>query len=99
MRRRRRGTNVGELVQRMVQLSALNKSLNRYKVVVTAGPTHEMIDPVRYITNRSSGRMGFALAQAAAELGADVQQGPSRWKHRLRLKDTMCALLRKCCKR
>ena len=61
-----------ELVHRIVQLSALNKSLSRYKVVVTAGPTHEMIDPVRYITNRSSGRMGFALAQAAAELGADV---------------------------
>lgn len=42
------------------------------KVVVTAGPTREPIDPVRYITNRSSGKMGYALALAAAEAGADV---------------------------
>jgi phosphopantothenoylcysteine decarboxylase/phosphopantothenate--cysteine ligase len=42
------------------------------KVVITAGPTREPIDPVRYITNRSSGRMGFAVAAAAREAGADV---------------------------
>jgi phosphopantothenoylcysteine decarboxylase/phosphopantothenate--cysteine ligase len=42
------------------------------KVVVTAGPTHEPIDPVRFIGNRSSGKMGFALAQCAAERGGDV---------------------------
>ncbi len=42
------------------------------RVLVTAGPTHEAIDPVRYITNRSSGRQGFAIAQAAAEMGAAV---------------------------
>lgn len=41
-------------------------------VVVTAGPTREAIDPVRYITNRSSGKMGYALAQAAHDRGADV---------------------------
>lgn len=41
-------------------------------VLVTAGPTHESIDPVRYIANRSSGRQGFALAQALAMLGARV---------------------------
>ncbi len=41
-------------------------------VLVTAGPTYEAIDPVRYIANRSSGRQGFAIAQAAAELGAEV---------------------------
>ena len=41
-------------------------------VVVTAGPTHEAIDPVRYIANHSSGKMGFALAQAAHEAGANV---------------------------
>lgn len=41
-------------------------------VLVTAGPTHEAIDPVRYIANRSSGKQGFAIAQAAAELGARV---------------------------
>ncbi|TFG39498.1 MAG: bifunctional phosphopantothenoylcysteine decarboxylase/phosphopantothenate--cysteine ligase CoaBC, partial [Chromatiales bacterium] len=42
------------------------------KVVVTAGPTREAIDPVRYITNRSSGKMGYAIASAAAAQGADV---------------------------
>ena len=42
------------------------------KVVVTAGPTREAIDPVRYITNRSSGKMGYAIASAAAAQGANV---------------------------
>src|SRR3546814_7029831 len=42
------------------------------RIVVTAGPTHEPIDPVRYIANRSSGKQGFAIAQALAALGADV---------------------------
>ncbi|MCX6137700.1 MAG: bifunctional phosphopantothenoylcysteine decarboxylase/phosphopantothenate--cysteine ligase CoaBC [Ignavibacteriales bacterium] len=42
------------------------------KIVVTAGPTHEPIDPVRFIGNRSSGKMGFALAQCAAERGGEV---------------------------
>lgn len=42
------------------------------RVVVSAGPTYEDIDPVRYIGNRSSGKMGFAIAEAAARAGADV---------------------------
>ena len=42
------------------------------RVVVTAGPTHEAIDPVRYIANASSGKMGYAIAAAAAECGAEV---------------------------
>ena len=42
------------------------------RLVVTAGPTHEAIDPVRYIANRSTGKMGFALAEAAATRGAEV---------------------------
>jgi phosphopantothenoylcysteine decarboxylase / phosphopantothenate---cysteine ligase len=42
------------------------------KVVVTAGPTRERIDPVRFITNRSSGKMGFAVAEAARDAGAEV---------------------------
>lgn len=42
------------------------------KVLITAGPTREPIDPVRYITNRSSGKMGFAIAAAAREAGANV---------------------------
>ncbi|CAH8222366.1 bifunctional phosphopantothenoylcysteine decarboxylase/phosphopantothenate--cysteine ligase CoaBC [Vibrio aestuarianus] len=41
-------------------------------ILITAGPTREAIDPVRYITNHSSGKMGYAIAQAAAKLGADV---------------------------
>jgi phosphopantothenoylcysteine decarboxylase/phosphopantothenate--cysteine ligase len=42
------------------------------RVLITAGPTHEPIDPVRYIANRSSGKQGFAIAAAAATAGADV---------------------------
>ena len=42
------------------------------KVLVTAGPTHEYLDPVRYVGNRSSGKMGYALAEAAAKAGAEV---------------------------
>jgi phosphopantothenoylcysteine decarboxylase/phosphopantothenate--cysteine ligase len=49
------------------------KVLAGKKVLITAGPTYEVIDPVRGITNRSSGKMGFALAKAAVEAGAEVQ--------------------------
>jgi len=53
------------------------------RVLVTAGPTQEPIDPVRYVGNRSSGRMGFAIAQAAWRRGADVTlvTGPSSLEH------------------
>jgi len=47
--------------------------LTNKKVLVTAGPTEESIDPVRFVSNRSSGRMGFAIAQAAYRLGAEVR--------------------------
>ncbi|GAB4116575.1 MAG: hypothetical protein Tsb0027_08190 [Wenzhouxiangellaceae bacterium] len=47
--------------------------LSGRKVLVTAGPTYEDIDPVRYLANRSSGKMGFAIADAAAAAGAEVQ--------------------------
>ena len=47
-------------------------ALKGRKVVITSGPTHEPIDPVRYIANRSSGRQGHAIAQAAANAGAQV---------------------------
>lgn len=46
--------------------------LDGVNIVITAGPTREAIDPVRYISNHSSGKMGFALAQAAVEAGASV---------------------------
>ena len=48
------------------------RDLAGLRLVVTAGPTHEAIDPVRYIANRSTGKMGFALAEAAATRGAEV---------------------------
>ena len=48
------------------------KVLTGRKILVTAGPTREEIDPVRYITNHSSGKMGYALAEAAHELGAET---------------------------
>ncbi|QVY65460.1 bifunctional phosphopantothenoylcysteine decarboxylase/phosphopantothenate--cysteine ligase CoaBC [Polaribacter sp. Q13] len=52
------------------------------KVLLTAGPTYEAIDPVRFIGNHSSGKMGFAIAKAAANLGAEVYliSGPSHQK-------------------
>ena len=50
----------------------VRRDLEGKKVLVTAGPTVEHIDPVRYITNRSSGKMGYALAEAARDRGADV---------------------------
>ncbi|HTY09935.1 MAG TPA: bifunctional phosphopantothenoylcysteine decarboxylase/phosphopantothenate--cysteine ligase CoaBC [Bacteroidota bacterium] len=46
--------------------------LKKKRILVTAGPTHEPIDPVRFIGNRSSGKMGFAIANAAAQRGAEV---------------------------
>ena len=49
-----------------------DRPLDGAHVLVTAGPTHEPLDPVRYIANRSSGRQGFAIADAAAKLGARV---------------------------
>ncbi|MEJ2228737.1 MAG: bifunctional phosphopantothenoylcysteine decarboxylase/phosphopantothenate--cysteine ligase CoaBC [Alphaproteobacteria bacterium] len=49
-----------------------DRSLEGKHIVVTAGPTHEPIDPIRYIANRSSGKQGFAIAAAAASMGARV---------------------------
>ena len=48
------------------------KDLEKKKILITAGPTYEKIDPVRFIGNYSSGKMGFALAEACAERGAEV---------------------------
>ena len=52
--------------------SATQQDLTSLSVTITAGPTREAIDPVRYISNHSSGKMGFAIAQAFAERGANV---------------------------
>ena len=56
------------------------RDLEGLKVLVTAGPTVERIDPVRYITNRSTGKMGYALAEAARDRGANVTliSGPTK---------------------
>jgi phosphopantothenoylcysteine decarboxylase/phosphopantothenate--cysteine ligase len=63
-----------EILDRILSLlgGTRNLPLSGRRAIVTAGPTHEPIDPVRYIANRSSGRQGYALAQALADLGAKV---------------------------
>ena len=61
-----------DLVELCVHLIARDKDLQGKRVLVTAGPTQEDLDPVRYLTNRSSGKMGYAIARAAARRGADV---------------------------
>ena len=59
------------LVEQVVACFA-SQQLSGKKMVITAGPTREAIDPVRYISNHSSGKMGYALAEAAIEAGAEV---------------------------
>lgn len=60
------------LISYVEQMILKEKDMKGLKVMVTAGPTQEAIDPVRYITNHSSGKMGYALARMAARRGADV---------------------------
>jgi phosphopantothenoylcysteine decarboxylase/phosphopantothenate--cysteine ligase len=60
------------LAAAVIDRAATSGALAGRKVIVTAGPTRERIDPVRFITNRSSGKMGFAVAEAAREAGAEV---------------------------
>lgn len=61
-----------ELLQYILQEIQYEHDMEGKKVLVTAGATREAIDPVRFITNHSTGRMGYALAQTAARRGADV---------------------------
>ena len=61
-----------DLVQQILLEIACEKDLAGKKILVTAGPTCEALDPVRYITNHSSGKMGYAIAEAAALRGAEV---------------------------
>jgi phosphopantothenoylcysteine decarboxylase/phosphopantothenate--cysteine ligase len=61
-----------DLVEEILLLPPGDGALSGRKVLITAGPTRERIDPVRFITNRSSGKMGFAVAQAARDAGAEV---------------------------
>jgi phosphopantothenoylcysteine decarboxylase/phosphopantothenate--cysteine ligase len=61
-----------EAILEQIRRQLKNKDLTGEKLVVTAGPSREPLDPVRYISNRSSGKMGYALARAAARRGAEV---------------------------
>jgi phosphopantothenoylcysteine decarboxylase/phosphopantothenate--cysteine ligase len=61
-----------ELADRLTHQILRDGPLQGRRVLITAGPTRERIDPVRFISNRSSGKMGFAVAQAAREAGAEV---------------------------
>lgn len=63
---------IADLVQRMLRPSA-PRPLAGKRILITAGPTHEPIDPVRYIANRSSGKQGYAIAAAAQRAGAEVE--------------------------
>src|SRR3954466_6649553 len=60
------------IVEAVLDVLQSTKDLAEETILVTAGPTREPIDPVRYISNRSSGKMGYALAEAAARRGAKV---------------------------
>ena len=60
------------IVAAVLEALGASQDLARETVLITAGPTREKIDPVRYLTNRSSGRMGYALAEAALRRGARV---------------------------
>jgi phosphopantothenoylcysteine decarboxylase/phosphopantothenate--cysteine ligase len=60
------------LLSYIMREAACEKDLKGKRVLVTAGPTQEALDPVRYITNHSSGKMGYAIAEAAMLRGADV---------------------------
>ena len=64
--------NISTLIEVIESALVKDKYLKGKKVIVTAGPTKEAIDPVRFITNHSSGKMGYAIARAAYALGAEV---------------------------
>ena len=71
-----------DIVAFLEQTFDAKKSLTGQKIIITAGPTYEAIDPVRFIGNRSSGKMGVAIATEAAQRGAEVHLilGPSAVK-------------------
>ncbi len=71
---------IAAAVEQLPAVAARPRPLAGKRVLITAGPTHEPIDPVRYIANRSSGKQGYAIAAAAQAAGADVtlDLGPGR---------------------
>lgn len=64
--------DVAVIAQRALDVLGAKRDLEGLRVMVTAGPTREALDPVRYISNRSSGKMGYAIARAAQRRGAQV---------------------------
>lgn len=64
--------DVAVIAERACELLFAKKDMEGLHVMVTAGPSREALDPVRYISNRSSGKMGYAIAQAAQKRGAEV---------------------------
>lgn len=69
-----------DLLQHILREIAFSHDLKGKRVLVTAGPTQESLDPVRYLTNHSTGKMGYAIARRAMERGADVTliSGPTQ---------------------
>jgi len=64
--------DIDEIIEFVINIAKPNNDLKGKKVLITAGPTRESLDPVRFITNHSSGKMGYSLATAALERGAKV---------------------------
>ena len=64
--------DVETIAQRALAVLTKKRDMEDLRVLITAGPTREALDPVRYLSNRSSGKMGYALARAAAQRGAQV---------------------------
>ncbi|MFR4163273.1 MAG: bifunctional phosphopantothenoylcysteine decarboxylase/phosphopantothenate--cysteine ligase CoaBC [Paraclostridium sordellii] len=64
--------SVDTIFEKIISLLNVEQDLKGTSIIVTAGPTVESIDPVRYITNRSTGKMGYSIAKKAIERGADV---------------------------
>lgn len=72
--------SVDSIFNSIMELLDMKKDLEGTSMIITAGPTVESIDPVRYITNRSTGKMGYSIAKKAIERGADVTliSGPTK---------------------
>lgn len=66
-----RMTEVNDIIEE-IEIAFSEKNLEGRKIIITAGPTREYIDPIRFISNRSSGKMGYAIAKVAARRGAQV---------------------------
>ena len=75
-------TEPNEIIKEINSYFEVNEKNKKYKAIVTAGPTREFIDPVRFITNNSSGKQGYEIARSLAKFGVDTTliSGPSKLK-------------------